>query len=165
MRKTIALLFVALTAAQAQTADAHAALLKTISDLIPKIDAEIKKVTTQWEDAHSEQLALARSSEAIVKAPYNADNRDELRGMLKKESTLIELMKSLTREIHRFENLRKLASMVPECQATFLSTVDKKTSDLTVRESTLVTDCKAVGLYAEYAEYPTPADMDKGESK
>ena len=74
--------------------------------------------------------------------------------MLKKESTLIELMKSLTREIHRFENLRKLASMVPECQATFLSTVDKKTSDLTVRESTLVTDCKAVVLYAEYADTP-----------
>jgi len=112
-----------------QTADAHAAFLKTISDLIPKIDAEIKKVTTQWEDTHSEQLALARSSEAIVKAPYNADNRDELRGMLKKESTLIEMMKSLTGEIHRLENLRKLASMVPACQATFLSTVDKKTSD------------------------------------
>lgn len=53
----------------------------------------------------------------------------------------------LREEVKLLDRSKQIIEATPACHALFVSTIDKKTSDITVRESELMTACKSMGIY------------------
>ena len=73
-----------------------------------------------------------------------AANERQAQPLLQQEDSLVASIERYGKEKERL--MTRMAHM-DECAAVYRATIDKKTSDLTMRESQLVKACQAIDLY------------------
>jgi hypothetical protein len=104
----------------------------------------------------AETQRLYDQVEAIIKEPKEDTTGysvEQLQAKVDRTRHTIDLYGNLIVEVARQKNRLE---HVDACTALYHRTIDKKTSDLTVRETTLVKDCTAMDLYPlDMTEQPT----------
>jgi hypothetical protein len=153
MKTTLLALSVAFVGfATAQTTTTPKAPNKTTSAPKPETK-EHKFVKAQLADTQR----LYDQVDAMMKEPEQDTSGysvEQLRALGKTLQDRLELYENLIVEVARKKNQLE---RVDACTALFHRTIDKKTSDLTVRETTQVKECTAMGLY--------PLDMTEQPAK
>jgi hypothetical protein len=140
--------------ATAQTTMTQKAPTKTASAPKPKPETKEHKVIKAQ---LAETQRLYDQVDAMMKEPKkdtSGYSAEQLRAHLKALKDSLELYENLIVEVARKKNQLE---HVDACTALFHRTIDKKTSDLTVRETALVKECTAMDLY--------PLDMTEQPAK
>jgi hypothetical protein len=122
-----------------------------------------KSIDVRLAEIRSQLVKLKQEGDALEKAlakaweVFNTADADDA-AVLDKEANFIQtgsarqgeiasLTESLRDERDELEAGKKLLVEVRICKSVFLSTIDKKASDLTVRESETIKVCRQIGLY------------------
>ncbi|HEX4138383.1 MAG TPA: hypothetical protein VHY84_27480 [Bryobacteraceae bacterium] len=120
-----------------------------MADRIGAIDMYIQRIGWQIDDINR---AFKAENQLVIKAiaaERNANDAKAISVLMQKQQSLLDQEKSLRLELDRMTLLRKMVAAAPACHALFFTTIDKKASDLTVRETEGVKGCNALELYTE----------------
>lgn len=112
-----------------------------------RVDARVQEIDRRLADLERELESGHQAALNAIDAARDVNGIKASNALIQADSDMMAAKESLRLERKFLMESKQVIEATPVCRALFLSTIDKKTSDLTVRETETIATCKEMGVY------------------